>query len=106
MRRRTAVAGFAAAALAAAIVPALAVGGATTASPGKGCAPDRPVVLHHAGGVVVPGTAKRLVPCGVSTGFAGAESHIVALNNGAVVFTPAVVPQGLVGTGTAPVDPG
>ena len=69
---------------------------------GPGCAATT-AVAHHAGGALVQAPPEGgPVPCGVSTGFAGAESHIVA-TSGAVLFTPAVQPTGLVGTGTAPV---
>jgi hypothetical protein len=39
------------------------------------------------------------VPCAVGTGLAAAESHIVVTNTGRVVFTPAVLPGGTLGTG-------
>ena len=69
---------------------------------GPGCT-GRSAVAHYAGGVpVIPVPRNGAVPCGVSTGFAGAESHIVATAK-SVIFTPAVQPSGLVGTGTAPV---
>jgi hypothetical protein len=42
----------------------------------------------------------------MSTGFPAAESHIVAMNDGAIVYTPAVLPSGTIGTGEpVPVDP-
>lgn len=67
---------------------------------GPGCA-ERVAVAHYGGGVPVsPSPAGGPVPCGVSTGFAGAESHIVATAT-AVVYTPAVRPSGTLGTGTA-----
>jgi hypothetical protein len=64
----------------------------------------RATVTHLPGGA--PATGPAGVACGGSTGFAGAESHLVATRTGAVVFTPAVLPSGLVGTGTAPVPVG
>jgi hypothetical protein len=88
-----------------AIVPALATG-ATGHAPVSlaSCATDRTAVAHYANGVVLsPQPALRPVPCGGTTGFAGAESHLVALSNGGVVFTPAVAPQGFLGTDTPPV---
>jgi hypothetical protein len=42
--------------------------------------------------------------CGRSTGYPGAESHLVVHTDGTVVYTPVVLPSGLLGTGTAPVD--
>jgi hypothetical protein len=72
---------------------------------GPGCA-GRTAVAHYAAGTLVePPPAGAPVPCGVSTGFAGAESHIVATAD-AVVFTPAVRPSGTLGTGSAPVPVG
>jgi hypothetical protein len=60
-------------------------------------------VAHHAGGVVVtPAPSPAPSACGTTTGFAGAESHIVATTD-AVIFTPAVQPSGTAGTGSAPV---
>ncbi|HVA60117.1 MAG TPA: sialidase family protein [Mycobacteriales bacterium] len=78
-----------------------------TARP-DGCDPARPAIAYYSGGVVLsPQPRNPPVPCGVSTGFAGAESHIVVLNDGAVVFVPAVQPAGLAGTnaGPVPIDP-
>jgi len=88
--------------LAAAVAsPALAwAPAAAPVAPGCGTGP---AVAHYSGGApVTPAPGGGPVPCGVSTGFAGAESHIVATAH-AVVFMPAVQPSGLVGTGTAPV---
>lgn len=61
-------------------------------------------MAHLPGGA--PAKGPEGIACGTSTGFAGAESHLVALPSGAVVFTPAVLPDGLLGTGTAPVPIG
>ena len=61
-------------------------------------------VNHLPGGA--PATGPAGVACGGTTGFAGAESHLVATRSGAVFFTPAVLPDGAVGTGTAPVPVG
>jgi hypothetical protein len=70
-------------------------------APGVGCT-GHAVVAHHAGGVLVnPAPIGGPVACGTSTGFAGAESHIVATAD-AVVYAPAVQPSGLLGTGSAP----
>jgi hypothetical protein len=65
---------------------------------------SQPAIAHYAGGVVLsPQPDVRPTPCGGTTGFAGAESHIVALPSGAIVFTPAVAPAGFLGTDTPPV---
>jgi hypothetical protein len=90
----------AAVALAAAVLPATAAAPGAT---GSGCAAS--VVAHHAGGHVVRTAPARLPgACGRTTGYPGAESHIVVRKDGSVVYTPAVLPSGLLGTGTAPVD--
>lgn len=65
-----------------------------------------PAVVTHDPGGTASQSSRTVAACGGSTGFAGAESHLVATKSGAVVFTPAVLPQGLAGTGTAPVPVG
>ncbi|MBK5307987.1 MAG: exo-alpha-sialidase [Frankiaceae bacterium] len=75
------------------------------ASPPPSCSGLPPVVSHLPSGTQ-PKASSDLVACGGSTGYAGAESHLVATPTGAVVFTPAVLPQGFLGTGTAPVPVG
>ena len=90
-------------ALAAAVVPATA-GTHRPARAPAGCSGTPAVVAHHSGGRVLsprPRHAPRA--CGTQTGYPGAESHIVVRNDGTVVYTPAVFPSGLLGTGTAPV---
>lgn len=78
-------------------------GGAPSSDNG-GCAAS-PVIAHHAGGKVLPHQpAHPPRSCGHTTGYPGAESHLVVRNDGAVVYTPVVLPSGLLGTGTAPVD--
>ena len=68
------------------------------------CDPSRLAVAHYAGQVVLsPQPDPRPTPCGGTTGFAGAESHIVALPSGEVVFAPAVLPAGFLGIDTPPV---
>ena len=65
--------------------------------PGPGCAPSRPAVAHHAGGVAVsPQPSGAPTPCGMQTGFAGGESAIAVTNSGAVFYAPAV--QSFAGT--------
>ncbi|MBV9040541.1 MAG: exo-alpha-sialidase [Acidimicrobiia bacterium] len=80
---------------------------AAAASADPGCQGLAAPVAHRAGGQTLappPGGAPQA--CGVGTGFPAAESHIVAMNDGAIVFTPAVLPSGTIGTGEpAPIDP-
>src|SRR4051812_11849569 len=94
----------AALAVVAAVVPAVASSGpGSPASSAQHCASS--VVAHRAGGHVLKPQPRRLASaCGRTTGFPGAESHIVVRKDGSVVYTPAVLPSGLLGTGTAPVD--
>lgn len=79
------------------------ISGPVAASPPPPCSGLPAVVSHFPGGARP--TAADLIACGGTTGYAGAESRIVATKS-AVVFTPAVLPQGLLGTGTAPVPVG
>jgi hypothetical protein len=54
----------------------------------------------------MPQPNERPIPCGTSTGFAGAESHVVVTAGGTVIYTPAVLPAGTLGSGEGPpVDP-
>lgn len=73
--------------------------------PNRGCVGARPATVFTARGRV-PGGRAHARTCGVTTGYAAAESHILALPDGTVVFSPAVLPHGLAGTGTAalPID--
>ena len=63
---------------------------------GPGCAPDRPAVAHHAGGVIVepPRGAPRLIPCSTNTGWRTSETGIVVTNRGTVLLQPAVQGDG------------
>jgi hypothetical protein len=71
------------------LTPTLAAGSA--ADGGPGCAPDRPAIAHHAGGVVLdPQPAGGPVPCGVSTGFPASENRIGVTRSGAVIYSPAL----------------
>ena len=93
-------------ATAAVVVPA-AAGPSRQLAASPGCAGTRAVVAFHPGGKLLhPQPAHLPVACGVSTGYPGAESHLVVRNDGTVVYTPAVLPKGLAGTGTAPVPVG
>ena len=91
----------AAACLAAAVAPATA---ATHAAHAASAACATPVAHHSGGRVLHPQPSHLPRACGSSTGYPGAESHIVVRPDGTVVYTPAVLPSGLLGTGTAPID--
>jgi len=54
--------------------------------------------------LVTGGGAASTLACSTSTGYATAESHINVLPDGAIVFTPAVLPQGTLGIGQVPGD--
>jgi len=86
--------------LCAAVLPATAASRAA----GHGCASPATVVAHQAGGRVLRPQPRLPQACGSTTGYPGAESHIVVRPGGIVIYTPAVLPSGLLGTGTAPVD--
>jgi hypothetical protein len=102
MRRR--VIALSAVGMCAAVLTAVGPVSAAPASPPPSCTGLPPVVTHAAAGAR-PALSDDVFACGGVTGFAGAESHLVATKN-AVVFTPAVLPQGFLGTGTAPVPVG
>src|SRR3954447_3312958 len=94
------------AAVGAVLVAVLPATAATSRTAGhSNCPSPAPVVAHHSGGKVLH-TQPRHRPhaCGTNTGYPAAESHLVVRRNGGVVFTPAVLPSGLAGTGTAPID--
>jgi len=59
---------------------------------GPGCAPDRPAIAHHFGGVIAtlpPGQAmKAPIPCSTNTGFRSSEIAVVVSNTGVVVLQP------------------
>ncbi|MBV9290889.1 MAG: exo-alpha-sialidase, partial [Frankiales bacterium] len=85
------------------VVAALPAAAGSHPAASNGCGSS--VVVHHAGGKVLRSQPAHLPrACGHTTGLPGAESHIVVRNDGSVVYTPAVLPHGLLGTGTAPVD--
>ena len=101
MRKNVIGAALATAMAAALASPAFAVVAASGPA-GPGCGAHQAVAYYGGGVPVTPAPAAAPVPCGVSTGFAGAESHIVA-TPGAVILMPAVQPSGTLGTGSAPV---
>jgi hypothetical protein len=77
--------------LAVGLAPALAA--ATPVEVGPGCAPNRPAVAHHAGGVIVKtprGQNDTLIPCLTPTGRRTGEVGVVVSNGGNVLFSPAV----------------
>jgi len=61
---------------------------------GPGCAPERPAIGHHAGGVIVDldNDEKAPIPCATRTGFRTSEVSIVVTNEGSVLFQPALPP--------------
>src|SRR5713226_5343185 len=62
---------------------------------GPGCAPDRPAVPHHAGGVFAnPGREKPPLPCVTTTGWRTSEISIAVTNAGTVLFEPAIAAFG------------
>ena len=98
--------GLAAVTGAIAVVPATASSHAGPRQP-AGCAGTPTVVAYHPGGVLLsPQPTQLPTACGGITGYPGAESHLVAMRDGTVVFTPAVLPQGVAGTGVASVPVG
>jgi len=81
------VAGFA--------MPGAAPVSGAPAPPGPGCAPDRPAIAHRPGGPALnPQPPHAPIPCGVLTGFGGAEARIAVDRSGAVFFNPAVKDPG------------
>jgi hypothetical protein len=103
MRRSLLGIPLAATALAAAALPATAAAHHGAAQPR--CASPGAVVAHHAGGRVLHPQPRGLPrACGSTTGYPAAESHVVVRRDGTVVYTPAVLPSGVFGTGLAPVD--
>jgi hypothetical protein len=69
---------------------------AVAADLGPGCAPDRPAVAHHAGGVLAatPNGEKAPIPCVTNTGSRTSEIGLVVTNAGTVLFQPGVTSPG------------
>ena len=86
--------------LAAAVGPALA----TTAA-GPGCDSGRTASVYHSGGAAAS-AAPAVQPCLVATGFGGAETQVASLDDGSLVYEPAILTPGLAGTGFLPGAPG
>jgi len=62
---------------------------------GPGCDARRPAVAHNPGGPPLrPQPANAPIPCGVLTGFGGAEARIAVDRSGTVFFNPAVADPG------------
>jgi hypothetical protein len=59
---------------------------------GSGCAPDRPAVAHHAGGVPVkPSKGETApIPCSTATGVRTGEMSMVITSAGTILFEPAL----------------
>src|SRR4051812_46918698 len=91
-------------ALSVSLLATLLPAAAATSAGARSCGGASAVVAHHSGGKAVRVSGHRPRACGGITGYPGAESHIVVRNDGSVVYTPPVLPSGLLGTGTAPVD--
>ena len=58
---------------------------------GPGCAPDRPAIAHHAGGVIArPDEDENApIPCSTNTGWRTEEAAIVVTNAGSLLLQPA-----------------
>ena len=84
----------------------LVVGGVAPARAGEAraaCARPRPVVEQRGHETR---TAAAATACGMFTGFGGSEARIAVTNDGTVVYEPAVLTPGLLGTGYVPGAPG
>jgi hypothetical protein len=80
-----------------AFLAAVAIAPASIAAPslGPGCAPDRPAFAHPPGGAALsPQPPSVAIPCGVLTGFGGAEARVAVTHDGTLVFDPAVQEAG------------
>jgi hypothetical protein len=66
---------------------------------GPGCAPERPAIAHHAGGVIVedPRGKKHTppIPCATPTGWRTSEPSIVVTDEGTILFQPTLPEPGL-----------
>jgi hypothetical protein len=76
------------AAVASLVILAPAPGAAAAPAGAPGCAPELPVVAHHAGGALVP--ASLPTACVTETGMATSESTIGVTQHGTVVYSPAI----------------
>src|SRR2546421_37814 len=101
---------FAALVLLTLLVPATPIARADGANPHvpPGCDGRRPVFVHLAGGIPYDGPETEGAPlaCGMFTGLGGSEARVAVTKDGTVVFEPAVLTPGVLGTGYAPGAPG
>lgn len=83
---------------------------ATTAAraPAPGCRPATPAAAYRPGHLepLAPQPSDRPVPCLVATGFSAAETQIALLPDGGIVYEPAILTPGVLGTGYLPGAPG
>jgi hypothetical protein len=65
-------------------------------SSGPGCAPDRPAIAHHAGGIRVAlgRQTNAPIPCSTPTGWRTNEMGLVVTNSGTILLQPALPPTG------------
>jgi hypothetical protein len=72
------------------LAPGLAAQEREGADLGPGCAPDRPAIAHHSGGITLPTQGKEPpIPCVTATGFHTSEVSIVVTNAGTILLRPA-----------------
>ena len=105
MRRTALISPAALAAAAAALLVPAAAGSGSAADGHTSCSDTPAVVAHYSHGRALDPQPSHLPhACGGTTGYPGAESHIVVRPNGTVVYTPAVLPSGTLGIGSLPGD--
>src|SRR5438094_8584812 len=105
LRRMHIAAGACLAALAVAVT-CVAIPAQARSPLGDRCRSAWLAIAHHAGGRMLPSrTGGPLVSCS-RTGFGGSESRVAVTNDGAVIYEPAVLTPGLLGTGYAEGAPG
>jgi hypothetical protein len=89
------------------LVAALVSPAARAGSPSSGCSPSRAAVAYDASGRPLrPQPPAAPAPCLVATGFATVETHIVVTADGSLVYEPAIITPGLLGSSFAPGAPG
>ena len=78
------------------------------ATPAPGCRPATPAIAYRPSHLqpLAPQPEGRPVPCLVATGFSGAETQVAVLPDGGVVYEPAILTPGLLGTAYLPGAPG
>ena len=82
--------------------------GRAAPAPGPGCRPSSPAVAYRPDqpGPLSPQPDGAPVPCLVATGFGGAETQVAVTSDGTVVYEPAILTPGLLGTGFVNGAPG